>query len=27
VFARQRIYCDEEKRSLELWKAHQCQHS
>jgi NAD(P)H-flavin reductase len=27
LFARQRIYCDEEKRSLELWKAHHCQHS
>jgi NAD(P)H-flavin reductase len=24
LFARQRIYCDEESRSLELWKAHQC---
>jgi ferredoxin--NADP+ reductase len=27
LFARQRIYCDEEGRSLELWKAHHCQHS
>jgi NAD(P)H-flavin reductase len=27
LFARQRIYCDEERRSLELWKAHHCQHS
>jgi NAD(P)H-flavin reductase len=26
LFARQRIYCDEERRSLELWKAHHCQH-
>ena len=27
LFARQRIYCDEERHSLELWKAHHCQHS
>jgi NAD(P)H-flavin reductase len=27
LFARQRIYCDEERRSLELQKAHHCQHS
>jgi ferredoxin--NADP+ reductase len=27
LFARQRIYCDEERRSLELWRAHHCQHS
>ncbi len=27
VFNRQRIYCDEEKQSLERWKAHKCQHS
>ena len=27
LFARQRIYCDEERRSLELRKAHHCQHS
>ncbi len=27
LFARQRIYCDEERRSLELWKSHQCQHA
>jgi NAD(P)H-flavin reductase len=27
LFARQLIYCDEERRSLELWKAHHCQHS
>lgn len=27
LFARQRIYCDEEKRSLELWRSRQCQHS
>jgi NAD(P)H-flavin reductase len=27
LFARQRIYLDEEKRSLELRKAHHCQHS
>jgi NAD(P)H-flavin reductase len=27
LFARQRIYCDEERRSLELWKTHHCQHS
>jgi NAD(P)H-flavin reductase len=27
LFARQRIYCDEERRSLELWKAHHYQHS
>jgi NAD(P)H-flavin reductase len=26
LFARQRIYCDEERRSLELWKANHCQH-
>jgi NAD(P)H-flavin reductase len=26
LFARQRIYCDEERRSLELRKAHHCQH-
>jgi len=26
VFNRQRIYCDEEKQSLELWKTHHCQH-
>ncbi len=25
LFARQRIYCDEERQSLELWKSHQCQ--
>jgi NAD(P)H-flavin reductase len=27
LFARQRIYCDEERQSLELWKAHHCQQS
>jgi len=27
VFNRQRIYCDEERQSLELWKTHHCQHS
>ena len=27
LFARQRIYCDEERHSLELWKAHHCQQS
>jgi len=27
LFARQRIYCDEERQSLELWKTHHCQHS
>ena len=27
VFNRQRIYCDEERHSLELWKAHHCQRS
>ncbi len=25
VMARQRVYCDEEKQSLELWKSHHCQ--
>jgi len=25
VFNRQRIYCDEERQSLELWKTHHCQ--
>jgi len=27
VFNRQRSYCDEEKESMDLWKAHSCQHS
>jgi ferredoxin/flavodoxin---NADP+ reductase len=27
VFNRQRSYCDEEKASMDLWKAHSCQHS
>jgi NAD(P)H-flavin reductase len=27
VFNRQRSYCDEEKESMDLWKAHNCQHS
>ncbi len=27
LFARQRIYCDEERQSFELWKLHQCQHA
>jgi len=27
LFARQRIYCDEERHSLELWKTRQCQHA
>ena len=27
LFARQRIYCDEERHSLEMWKTHQCQHA
>ena len=27
LFNRQRIYCDEERQSLELWKTHHCQHS
>jgi ferredoxin--NADP+ reductase len=27
LFARQRIYCDEERHSLELWKSRQCQHA
>jgi ferredoxin--NADP+ reductase len=27
LFARQRIYLDEERRSMELRKAHHCQHS
>ncbi len=26
VFNRQRSYCDEEKESMDLWKAHSCQH-